>query len=480
MKSLKMNAVLNMIKTCSRIIFPLITFPYISRVLMPENIGKINFGSAYVSYFALLAGLGISTYAIRECAKVREDRDKINDIASQIYSINIITTAIAYAFLFISLYCFQELEYYRELIMIQCTVILFTTLGADWINTAFEDFAYITIRTVVFQVISLILMFAFVREADDYLVYACIVVLSGCGSNIVNIIYRRRFCNLSFTISIEWKKHLAPIGWLFGLMLSQTILTSADVTMLGVYVSDYAVGIYTTAAKIANIINQLVASLLFVLLPRLSYMFAESDYSKINPFLNRVLEYFLLLGIPIAISVILFADDYIIVLAGDAFLDSVLVLKVLMISFLCSLIGGSFLGNMVLLSSGREKLFTIILIVITFIDVVVNYWVIPIYGAVGAASSTALVSFIMLVLLILTKDKRIEMNGIFRMMIYPCIASAIFALYGGWCRNIEDVFFRAVIETLGSGLIYIVILNCFGNSIIKEVIISVKKKVNRI
>mgnify|MGYP000106819924 CR=1 FL=1 len=191
MKSLKINTILNMIKTCSNIIFPLITFPYISRVLMTENVGKVNFGDSYVSYFSLIASLGITTYAIRECAKVRDNREKLEETASQIFSINLCTTGLAYVLLFLSLIIFRRLDVYRNLIMIQSVVIIFTTLGADWLNSAMEDFKYITIRSIIFQIISMILMFTFVKSTSDYMKYAAISVLSTSGYNILNIVYRK-------------------------------------------------------------------------------------------------------------------------------------------------------------------------------------------------------------------------------------------------------------------------------------------------
>ena len=126
-KSIKVNAILNVIKTISSIIFPLITFPYISRVLQPENVGKVNFGSSFVSYFSLIASLGITTYAIRECSAVRGDKKKLGEKASQIFSINVCTTTVAYVLLGLSLIFFRKLDSYRALIIIQSTAILFTT-----------------------------------------------------------------------------------------------------------------------------------------------------------------------------------------------------------------------------------------------------------------------------------------------------------------------------------------------------------------
>lgn len=127
-KNLKINAILNIIKTISSIIFPLITFPYISRVLKPENIGKLNFASSFINYFTIIALLGITAYAIRECSLVRNDKDKLEKISSQLFSINMCTTAFSYLLMFITLILFRELDSYRTIIIIQSTTIIFMAL----------------------------------------------------------------------------------------------------------------------------------------------------------------------------------------------------------------------------------------------------------------------------------------------------------------------------------------------------------------
>ena len=246
-KSIKKNSIYSVVKTSSSILFPLITFPYISRALLTENVGKINFGLSIVSYFSLIASLGITTYAIRECSAARDDKEKLGNTASQIWSINIITTVIAYIALAFTLLVYRKLDNYRTLIVIQSLAIIATTLGADWLNSAMEDFKYITIRTAAFQLASLILMFIFVHRPEDYIKYAVISLVSTAGASICNIWYRRRYCRVRFTKDIELRRHLAPIMYLFVMILAQTIFNSVDSTMLGIFRGDYDVGIYATA-----------------------------------------------------------------------------------------------------------------------------------------------------------------------------------------------------------------------------------------
>ena len=152
-KSLKFNAILNVIKQLCSVIFPLITIPYVSRILQSENYGKYNFGNSIISYFSLIAALGVSTYAVREGAKYRDDLKKITKFSREIFTINIISMIISYLLLFILLAVPSPLTSYRKLILIQSIVIFLTTIGADWINTIYEDFAYITLRYIFMQII---------------------------------------------------------------------------------------------------------------------------------------------------------------------------------------------------------------------------------------------------------------------------------------------------------------------------------------
>ncbi len=477
-KSIKKNTFFSVLKTGSSILFPLITFPYISRVLLTENVGKINFGLSVVSYFSLIASLGISTYAIRECSAVRDDKQKLSGISSQIFSINIITTIIAYVALALTLIFYHKLENYRFLIVIQSLSIIGTTLGADWLNSAMEDFRYITIRTVAFQFISLTLMFIFVHKPEDYLKYAVVSLISSVGASVANIMYRRRYCRVSFTFNIDWKRHITPIVYLFVMLLAQTIFSSVDATMLGLMHGDYEVGIYSTAHKILNIINQVVGSLLWVIMPRMSYYFASGDYTEVNKLLGKILNFNLTLGLPCAVGTILLAKEAILVIAGEAYVDSTFVLQIMMIGFVFSLLGGNFLGNAVLLPSKREKDFMIICCICAVINVITNYFLIPFWGPVAAAVTTTLCSLIILILSLFKVDKNIKIEAIGKLAIAPVVGCVMIALVCWLCSHISNLYIRTIVSVLTSMIVYLVVQLLLKNSLVYDVLCSVKKRLS--
>ena len=448
---------------------------------MPENVGKVNFGTSYISYFSMIASLGITTYAIRECSSVREDKKLLGEKASEIFSINICTTAVSYILLATSLCLFRGLDNYRVLIVIQSTSILFTTLGADWLNSAMEDFEYITLRTIAFQIISLLLMFCLVKSSDDYLKYAAISVFSSSGANIVNVFYRRKFCKVSFTKNMNWKKHFKPILLLFVMILAQTIFSSADQTMLGIMKSDYEVGIYSTALKIENIIAQVVSSLAWVVMPRMSFYFAEGNYEKINLMLKKTLSLLMCIGIPAIAGVCVLSNEIVMIIGGEGYLDAALPLRILMFSFAFSLIGGSFLGNMVLLPSKNENTYMWICCVTAVFNVVLNYILIPYGGANAAAFTTALSSLLIMILLLLKKDKRIKLDYVIRVSVSPVIGSIALFIY---CKTvglfISNLFGKTAICISGSVILYGAILIRMKNDLCMELLEELKERRKKI
>lgn len=479
-KSIKVNSILNVIKTISSIIFPLITFPYISRVLQPENVGKVNFGSSFVSYFSLIASLGITTYAIRECSAVRGDKKKLGEKASQIFSINVSTTIVAYVLLGLSLIFFRKLDSYRTLIIIQSTAILFTTWGADWLNSAMEDFKFITIRSIGFQFISLILMFILVHQPDDYYKYAAITVLSSCGANITNILYRRKYCTVRFTKDMHWREHFTPILLLFVMILAQNIFSNADTTMLGLMKGNFEVGIYSTAHKMKNIIVQVVASLCWVVMPRMSYYFAEDDWDKINVMLKKVLSVMVTIGFPCVAGCVVLSGEIIEIVAGNQYSAASLPLIILMLSFIVDIFGGSFLGNMVCLPAKQEKVFMEACCFAAVVNVVLNYILIPYGGASAAAFTSGISAIVIFVWLFVKKDKRVKLNYIWEVCKGPLIGSLLIVLFClGMKQFISSLLILPLVCVLGSVFIYSLTQLAMKNELIIEVLNIIVRRIKR-
>jgi O-antigen/teichoic acid export membrane protein len=474
--SVKKNTFYNIIKTFSSIIFPLITFPYISRVLGADNIGKINFGSSIVSYFTLIATLGVTAYAVRECSRIKDDKEKLGKTASQIISINLVTTLVSYIGLAVCLFAVPQLHTYQLLITIQSISILLTTLGADWLNTAMEDFRFITVRTFVFQLISFTAMLIFVHRPEHYIVYAIISVISSSGANVVNIFYRRRYCNVNLTFHMDWKKHLPPIMMLFVMLLSQQILSQLDTTMLGFMKGDTAVGLYSTAVKVIGIVTQVTVSITWVVMPQLSYQYERKNYTEINKLLRYVLSFTMALGLPCFAGINILADEIIFTIAGTEYMAAANCLRIMSLAMLCSFANNIY-GNLILLPSNRERQFAIACLSAAGVNAVTNAIFIPMWGINGASLTTVISSFIMTFIARHGIEKEIKIDNKFTLIKGPVIGSAVVAVL---CLLFKTVFNNRIIILISSIIIsaiaYILILLKMKNEFAIEIITPMKNK----
>jgi O-antigen/teichoic acid export membrane protein len=447
--SLKKNTIFNLIKTLSTIVFPLITFPYISRVLHAENVGKINFSASIVSYFALFATLGLTTYAVRECSKVRSNTAELSKTASQLISISVVTTIISYIVLFLCLAFWSKLWNYQSLILIQSVSIICTSLGADWLNTAMEDFRYITIRTFIFQVIALIAMFVFVTKPEHYIIYAGISLISSSGGNIVNIFYRRKYCKVYFTFKMDWRKHIKPILLLFAMMLSQTINNNIDTTILGIIKGDLDVGLYSTANKIFNIANQVSASIIWVVMPQLSAGFANKNYKQVNKLLRYASGFLIDFNFPCMIGMLFLSKEILSIIAGSEYIAAPGCLQIFAIALLFTILTAIY-TNMILLSSGREAQALIACIVSAVLNIITDIIFIPYFGINAAAATTAISQFVIYIISSRKKDSNISFGNV-KSLLYGPIVGCIFEVIlitiikllfkSSWIKIILSIFF---------------------------------------
>lgn len=385
--SIKANAVFNVLRKLMTLIFPLITFPYSSRILLPEGIGKVSFARSFVEYFITIATLGIYTYGIREAAKVRDDRLQLSKLSREILTINMISTAIAYLLLFISMACIPKLSEYRPLLIIISAKILFTSLGLEWLYGGMEDYKYITARAFIFQIISVILLFAFVHMPEDYLIYASIAVISNVGSHICNWVHSKKYIDLFVRTKLELKKHIKSIIILFAMAEVTKIYHVLDVTMLGFLCGDWDVGIYTSATKINRIIINLITAIGVVVLPRLAYFIKNGDTKKFQELVYKNFDIFFLLSVPSAIGLSLVGKAAILAFSGENFMAAVPVMRIINLIIVISGIG-SVVGTQTFIPMGKEKLVLYSLFLGSIANVALNFLLIPRYQALGAAVAT--------------------------------------------------------------------------------------------
>lgn len=466
-KSIKKNAILAAAKTLLSLIAPIITFPYISRVLSVEALGQYNFSSSVVSYFVLLAGLGISTYAVREGAKIREDREEVSRFLSEIWIINIISTVLAYALLILSVVFIKKLVSYRVIILIISLNILFNLYGKQWIYTIFEDFGYITLVQSAFQIITVCLTFVVIKRPEDVYKYAILNVISSSGAYILYGLHAKAYVDLQLTkvrLS-QLKRHVKPILIIFSTAVASNIYMNSDIILLGAMVDDRCVGLYSAAVKIYNIVKQIILSIISVSVPRLTLYAGNKNFRTL---FTKVLNMLILLTLPAMMGVFILSDNIILIFSGNEFADASAALKLLCIAAVFALLANLF-GMSVLLPYNKEHIFLKATVISAVLNIVLNIVFIPYFYQNAAAFTTALSQGVVLYIHYKHSREYVSLKNSLRCFL--CTVAGCAGI-GVVCWFIRNLGLKIITETAAcicsSVLIYGVIQIITGNDFFME------------
>jgi O-antigen/teichoic acid export membrane protein len=477
-KSLKVNSALNVFKTVLSLLFPLITVPYITRVLQVETVGVYNFSASIVSYFILIAGLGIDTYAIREGPKYRNNKKDIDKFVSEVFSINLFSTIFAYGLLLLSVFAVQKLHGYEIAIAILSVDILFTTFGASWICNIFEDFLFLAIQSIGVQVISLILVLTLVKSPEDLYIYIAIVAFSHSLSNIINFIYiQKKYCHFKFTFRCNLKEHLKPILIIFSTSVAITVYVSSDVTMLGFMTSDYQVGLYGTAVKIYTIVKNIIFASVIVLIPRFSFLLQLDRDEEAKRLFSYVFDVIIVLALPATIGLFITSEDVIHLVGGSNYIEGASALRFLCIALSFSLTAALY-THCLLIPMKKESFVLISTAISAVMNIGLNFIMIPLLGINGAAITTIIAEMIVCVSSVLYSRKFIHLNSLTRDVISTIVGCIAIIAIGIVCACIlkDNYLLRLFVTIVLSVLGYSIILLVFKNSVAMNFLRSVLKK----
>lgn len=385
-KSLTVNAFLSSLKTLTTIVFPLITYPYITRILSVQNIGKINFGQSIVSYFSLLAGLGINTFAIRNGSQIRENHKKLNVFASRVFTINVISTILACAFLVGITILPTKVAMYRGIILLQGLVVAMSPLAVDWIYTINEDFGYITLRSIVVQLLSLILMFTFVKNEEDVYLYVALTSMSTSLGNVFNFVHSRKYVRLRLVLNTHWREYKNSIFLFFVNSIATIIYMNSDTTILGLLKDDYSVGLYSVAVKIYTVVKQVFNAVIVTTIPRLAYL-RKKDVAEFENLAKKMLSVSTMFTIPASVGIIILRKELISLISGNAYMNASLTLAILAAALFFGILA-NILANGILICMEQEKCVVKATMVSAVGNATLNFAFIPFLSQNGAAITT--------------------------------------------------------------------------------------------
>lgn len=472
-KSLFVNYIFSALYTSLNLVFPLITMPYVSRILLAEGVGAVSFAQNIVQYFVLFASLGIPNYGIREIAKVRDDNHKMNGVFTEIFCINFISTLIS-SICFILVISFIPNINNKVLFWASGVSLCFNMFNVDWFYKGIEEYKYITVRSFFIKLISLSAIFVFVRTKEDCVVYALIHSLAEVGNYLFNVLHLRKYVRLNFE-DFFLKPHLTPIVVMLSTQIAVNLYAQVDTTMLGFLSGDVYVGYYSNVIKMVRLIVNLTTTLSVILLPRLSYYLSIGKEKELNILVNRALKVIMYLCIPSAVGIFILSPQIVRVVLGDNFIPSIPTLRILAFQIVILAVGNLF-GSQLLIIYGQEKklLFSTVLGAIT--NILLNSFMIRLYQQNGAAIASVVAEFVVMTTQIRLALKYCKVRLDIRFV--GKILGSIFMMIGGIL--LLDKLILAEIEELVLKVFCGVVLYFISGVYLKnEVSLLIMKKIRR-
>lgn len=474
--SIKLNMFLNMIKTLTTVLFPLVTFPYASRTLGADGVGAVSYTENIISYFSLFSALGIVAYGTREAAKVREDAKKLQQLATELLVINLCTCLLVYIALGIFVQI-PDFKNYIALLLVQSLIIICNALGVEWLFVATENYLYITVRSLIFQVIALVALFLFVKTPQDYLVYALINIFATVGSGLMNFVYACKTGSFRRHEKLQLARHLKPILIIFSTNLASTIYLNLDVVMLGYMMNDTMVGYYTVAVRISRAVSTMMGCISTVILPRVTYYLSKGDQKHFYDLIYKALNLILIIIIPAAFGIISISQPFVILFSGESFEPAYTALNILAISLIFSSLNRVFVWQ-VLVPYGREKEVTLSTTVGALVNFVLNLYFIPKFGFNGAAFTTLLSEFVVAVICHLQCRQILSYRTVYK-LIWQYLLAALVIPVNYYCfLNLPfPSIVNMILQVVFSVFFYFMVLLLLRNPYITEEIQSVFHKI---
>ena len=387
-KSISVNAVFNVIYKLLNALFPLITATYVARVLLPAGVGKVSYAQNIVMYFTYIAALGLPTYGTREIAKRRGEEIGRNRIFTELFLINAISTSccVIIYYSFVSLY--SDFTENRLLHYVAGIAIILNYINVDWVYQGFEEYKYIAIRSMIIKCVSVVSIFVFVRNQDDFVIYALIHCLATAGNYVFNIFHLHKYIKFDFK-NIKITQHLKPLFTLLSASIAIELYTLLDTTMLGALCSDDVVGYYSNAIKTVKIVITVLAAVISVMLPRLSWYYDNHEMRKFNVLTENVIKVLFMLAVPSAIGVLGLSGMMMPVLFGKAFIPAVPTLRILSI-LIIPIPFSTLFGTQILCAVNQEKKMLIAVMCGAISNICMNTILIPLYQQNGAAIASVI------------------------------------------------------------------------------------------
>lgn len=462
------NYIYNLIYQILVIILPIITIPYLSRVLGAEGIGIYGYTVSIITYFTLLGALGLANYGQREIAYVQDDRKKRSKVFWELIlfrSITVITTIIV----FITFFCIEsDYEIYYRILALE---LFATILDISWFFQGMEYFKKILIRNLLIKFISIILIFTIIKAQTDLWKYFCIYAGSTFLGNASLWFKLNKYVDFVKVKLKDILKHIKPTISLFIPQIATSVYTVLDKTMLGNICPNIAeVGYYEQSQKIIKIALTLIVTITTVMMPRIAMNFSKGNKEQIKKYMQKTFNFVWFLAVPIMFGIIAISNGFVPWFFGDEY-EKVSILLIMSAPVILIISFSSVIGSQFLISTNKQNVHTKAVILGAIINVILNFILLKYYQSVGAVISTIAAELFISVfeIIYVVKNKFINLKDIFyHSLRYILVGLIMFLCLLVINRFMEISIMSTLIQVLLGGIVYLGILIVIKDEFILE------------
>lgn len=407
--SVKKNILWNMLLTLSGYIFPLLTFPYVTRVLGAGNLGIVDYALGIVDYAVLFSTLGMGMVGIRYISQCGDDLKRRNEVFSNLVTLHAFLSLFALAVYLACVWFIPSLSEHRELYYIGAAKILFNVMLVEWLFQGMQDFRYVTLRTMAIRFLYVIGVFIFVRSRNDYAAYFYVTIAQVAVNALVNWRYAQRYVRFRFRLR-GMREFVFPVLSMGVNMILLSFYTTFNVIYLGSACDSEAVGFYTTATKLYGIFISIISAYNGVFIPHLNDLYARGELQQFRGTVTKSIHLVSLAALPIITIGTCLAPQIIRLVAGEGFERSVLPFQIILVQVL--LVGiAQILENQVLLAFKKFREILICTAATTALAALIIILYVPTHAEVAAAWAVALPHVFELALLFYFARKAIRFDS---------------------------------------------------------------------
>ncbi|MGF2618134.1 flippase [Rossellomorea vietnamensis] len=383
-KSITKNLMYNLILRIVTMVLPLVTLPYVSRILGAEGVGIYSYTYSITQYFIILGTVGLTLYGNRQIAYTRDDQEKMSRTFWSIFLLRIITTGLA-TLIYASI--FWNSENYNIVFMLQTVLIIAAMLDISWLYLGREDFKKTVLVNLSVKIVGVILIFILVRDSNDLYLYIIINVLMLLLASLSLWYYLPSTVKMVKPKISDISEHITPALQLFVPQIAIQVYVLLDKTMIGVLSNVEQVGFYAQSEKLIKAGLALVTALGTVMMPRMSNIFANGDTKTMIKYLNISLKAVAFIAVPMSVGLASLSSEFVPWFLGTEF-EPAIILMVVLSPILFFIAMSNVMGTQFLLPSNRTKEFTISVTIGAVVNLTMNFILIPEFGALGACIAT--------------------------------------------------------------------------------------------